>query len=305
MPLAPGAPVVAACLKLVHRRVAVDPITGTAEPDPRSAGMSPADEAALEWALRVAASTGGSVLAATAGPEPADAVLREALAAGADRAVRVDASPSFPSDWIALALAGVLRGASVVFCGDASLDRGTSAMPAFLAAELGAAQALGLVGVHLEAPSGDAPLVVRAERRLDRGRREHLRLAPPCVLSVEAATARLRRAPLGAVLAARGAMIDVVAVPPDSVLGSHRGAEPAPSAVTGSVSQPAITVRTGPFRPRARVVPAPASSLGARERVLALTGMLKERAPARTFHLGPEEAADVLVATLEEWGELA
>lgn len=285
----PRRPIVAACCKLVARRVDVDPLTGAARPDPHSVGMSAADEAALEWAMRIAAACGGTVRAVCAGPLEADAMLREALAAGAAEAVRVALAPGQSSAVTAAALAGVLKGASVVCCGDASLDRGTGSVPAYLADELGAAQALGLVGLHVHVhelePDGVGPLHLRAERRLDRGRREHLALAPPCVVSVEAATARLRRAPLSGLLVARDAPI-TVAVPLGEPIAE--GEQPL----------------TAAYRPRTRVVPPPSPSLSARERVLALTGMLAERAPARTLRVEPDEAAEVLLEALAAWGEL-
>ncbi len=43
---------------------------------------------------------------------------------------------------------------------------------------------------------------------------------------------------------------------------------------------------------------------GARERILDLTGSLQERPAARTLVLEPEAAADALLSTLAEWGEL-
>ena len=119
----------------------------------------------------------------------------------------------------AAALATALGDVAVVCCGDASLDRGTGAVPAFLAGELAAEQALGLVGIHLPQPGVSAPLSLRVERRLDRGRREHLSVSPPCVLSVEAHTARLRRAPLEGVLSSRRATIELVPVRVDGGCG--------------------------------------------------------------------------------------
>src|SRR5581483_670425 len=128
-------------------------------------------------------------------------------------------------------------------------DRGSGSVPAFLAAELGAAQALGLVSLSADAASDGAASdgaasdgAVLAERRLDRGARERLRVPLPAVCSVEGASARLRRA--------------------------------------------ALPVRTGPFRPRARALPAPASP-SARERVLELTGALSHREPPQTLYLEP------------------
>ena len=70
-------------------------------------------------------------------------------------------------------------------------------MPAFLAAELGSGQALGLVGVRAGANG-----TLRVVRRLDGGRREVLDAPPGTVLSVEGAAASLRRASLPAELAA-------------------------------------------------------------------------------------------------------
>lgn len=282
------APVIAACCKLVGYHLDLDPISGSVRVEPASSGMSPADEAALEWALRLAEAFGGSVVAVTAGPPKADLVLRDALAAGASRAVRVALEPRSTSAATAAALATALGDVAVVCCGDASLDRGTGAVPAFLAGELAAEQALGLVGIHLPQPGVSAPLSLRVERRLDRGRRERLSVSPPCVLSVEAHTARLRRAPLEGVLSSRRATIELVPVRVTAAVAGRRDTEP---------------VRTAPYRPRARVVPAPASP-SARERVVALTRSGSERAPARTLHLAPGEAAAVLLETLRDWGEL-
>ncbi len=97
-----------------------------------------------------------------------------------------------------------------VVCGDYSPDerRGHCVQPCSLR-RAGAAQALGLTA----AEPGTARGTVVAERRLDGGRRELLRLSPPTVMSVETGAARLRRAPLPAVVAARTRSVEVVAGP--------------------------------------------------------------------------------------------
>ena len=293
-----SAPLIAACCKLVHERVDVDPLTGAVRVEPNSSGMSPADEAALEWALRIATSSGGSVVAVTAGPPESDQVLREASAAGAARLVRVEIPTEATSGVTAAAVAGVLGDAAMVVCGDASLDRGTGAVPAFLAGELGAEQALGLVAVHVPEQMSASFMSLRVERRLDQGRREHLVVSAPCVISVEAHTARLRRASLDAVLAARAVVVEVASAPEGK--GRLPGVGEGSSDRAGS-----RLVRTGPYRPRARVVQAPAASLSARERIAALTGSLAGgRSPARILKLPPEQAAVVLLETLADWGEL-
>lgn len=323
-------PLVIACMKLVELRAGVDPLTGAVIADPASAGASPADGAALEVALRIAeacAAEAGTadaaeVVAISAGDSRCEKMLRSAVAAGATRAVRVVTRGDEPSALVAEVLARAVTAQlrtpragspdgsrpAVVCCGDASVDRGSASVPAFLAAELSAAQALGLVAVSARsvpetladlgahdapgAPDVPADLELLVERRLDRGRRERLLLAPPCVISVEAGAARLRRAPLSRVLASRTAEIEVL----DG--GLVASADPSGPVVAG-----VELVAEAPFRPRARVVPPPLG-LSPRERILELTAALHERRSARMLVLGPEDAADELLATLAQWGEL-
>jgi electron transfer flavoprotein beta subunit len=273
---------IAACLKWVDQRPEIDPLTGNVRVNPRTFGASPADLAALEWALRIGRGWGVDVVALTAGPPASEPVLREALATGAVRAVRADAALDAPSEVVAEALALALPDdVEVVVCGDRSIDRGSGAVAALLAARTGACQALGLVELTV-GNAGD----LRAARRLDRGRRELLRVTMPAVLSVEASTARLRRAPLSGVLAARDADVEVVA----------RRAGAAASAVGPA--------RTTAFRPRPRALPPPPSTLDARRRILALTGVLAERTRPTLVALDPAEAADLVLDQLKVWGYL-
>ena len=276
-----GAMVIAACMKWVDRRPEVDPLTGAVHSDARTSGASDADEAALEWALRMGEAWAAGVIAITAGVPTADAMLRDAIAAGAVRAVRIDVEPAASSSHVAASIASALPDeVSVIVCGAWSIDRGSGSVPAFLAARLDASQALGLVDLSFDASPSPG---IEAQRRLDRGRRERLRITPPAVVSVEGASVRLRRAPLDRVLAARSGEIDVVAPAPDL--------EPA-----------SIPVRTAPFRPRPRVLPAPPAELSARERILSLSGALVDREPPRLVRLDPPSAADELLAQLHAWG---
>src|SRR6185436_4489066 len=140
----------------------------------------------------------------------------------------------------------------LVLCGDRSADRGTGAIPAYVAHELGAAQALGLVSLSVEGPG------LRALRRLDGGRREVLRVPRPAVCSVEAAGLRLRRASLSGELAARRSEVPFFSPP--------SGANPAAM----------IVGRPASHRPRARLVPPPTGA-NPHERLLELTGALATR----------------------------
>jgi electron transfer flavoprotein beta subunit len=271
----------------------VDPLTGTVSASPRDRGAGRSDLAALEHALRLAERWQAQVVAATVGPGEADAMLRDALAAGADEALRVEPASRTPGLRPALLVGGpdtaaALAGALIqrygvpdlVLCGDRSPDRGNGSFPAFLAGALDAAQALGVVRIE---PTDDGKL--RVHRRLDGGRREVLLVPRPAVVSVEAAGVRLRRAGLPATLASGHAVIPVASAakatgPRVRVLGAH------------------------PYRPRPRELAGPSGS--ALRRMLELTGALAERTPPTV--LGPlsaGQAADELLGYLRRRGYLA
>lgn len=270
---------IAAALKWVDLRPDVDPLAGTVRHDDRTRGLSLADAAALEWALRLGEAWQLPVAAITAGPPGAQAVLRDAAAFGPQQLVLVTAAPGAPSEMIADALAPLLDGAAVVCCGDYSADRGSGAVPAFMAHRLGAAQALGLTGLT---PGERGSLA--AQRRLDGGRREHLRVTVPAVISVEPGAARLRRAPLSGLLAARQAVLEVI---------------------EGTAARyPRVRVmRTTPYRPRPKVV-LPPRDPAPRARLLALTSALTERTPPRVVRAPCDEAADELIGYLKDKGYL-
>ncbi len=274
------------CMKWVALRPEIDPLTGSVVTDERWSGPSLADQAALEWALRLAEARATTAHVITVGAAAADAMLRDALAAGATAVTRVhldDGDEHQPtSACIARLLADVARPVSpeMVLCGDWSLDRGSASVPSFLAAELSLDAALGLVRIE----QTDAHHL-RVERRLDGGRREVLAVNGPAVLSVEGATARLRRAPLRGVLHAKTATVAVVTVGAGAIEW-----EPAPQ-------------RVGPFRPRARILDAPQAT-DPRRRVEALTGAHTSRTPPQRLALDPDAAADVILDHLRAWGHL-
>jgi electron transfer flavoprotein beta subunit len=272
---------IAVALKWVDLSPEVDPLAGQVYHDARTSGFSPADAAALEWALRLGEAWQLPVAAVTAGPPQAEAVLREAAAFGLRWLVRAAAGREALSEAVAGALAPALTGAVVVCCGDHSPDRGSGSVPAFLAGELDAAQALGLTGLAPERPGS-----LVAQRRLDGGRRERLRVTAPAVISVEPAAARLRRASLPGLVAAREASIEVAGAP------RH-------PARAGRVR----VLRTSAFRPRPKELPAPRDP-APRDRLLTLTGSLAQRTPPRVVKASPAEAADELIGYLEQHGYL-
>ena len=227
-------------------------------------------------------------MAVSVGPPSVEPVLREVAALGV-AVVRVPADPEGDSHRYVTELGDDERGLArmlaaairpfglpdLMLCGDRSVDRGTGALPAYLAHELGACQALGLVALEVE---GATTLVV--ERRLDGGWRERLRVHLPAVCSVEGAGVRLRRASLAGALA-----VDGVPLPVDDPRGVAEGtgpdAGPGPLHLGGTV----------PYSPRTRVLPPPESA-DPRLRLLALTGALVAHDPPTVVH--PADAADAV-----------
>lgn len=285
--------VIVAAMSWSWQETEVDPLTGAVRADRRDRGPGKSDHAALEHALRLARRWEARVVAATVAPADADAMLRDALAAGAAEALRVESADRAvrpqPADLVggqdsAAALAAALHQRygvpDLVLCGDRSADRGTGSFPAFLAAALDTAQVLGVV--RMEPEDGG---VLRVHRRLDGGRREVLLVRRPAVVSVEAAGIRLRRAGLPATLASGRAAIPVV-----------RG-----SAATAA--QRIRVLGAHPYRPRPRELASPSGT--ALRRTLELTGALIERTPPTVLGpLSPSQATDELLGYLRRHGYL-
>jgi electron transfer flavoprotein beta subunit len=272
------APIVV-CMKWVSLRPDIDPLSGAVASDERWSGASAADLAALELALQIGEQRKAPVVVITVGPSAAEPMLRDALSCGASVAHRIDTSEQREpkSDSVAQAIGAVVSAlhAQLVMCGDWSLDRGSGSVPVFLAAELGVDHACGLVALQQNEKG------LRVERRLDGGRREVLHISGPAVLSVEGSIAHLRRANIRATLAAKVAPIAI----------SHATLQASP-----------VPIRSGPFRPRARVLDGPASDASPRTRVEELTGALTNRTPPQRVILNADEAAQLIISKLAEWG---
>ena len=297
------APLIVACLRISDLRPMVDPLHGTITRDRLGVGLTPSDAAGLEYALRIAEAWSGRVVAACVGPRSVEPVLREVAALGVD-GVRVPLGDEGDGHRYVDELAGDERTLAMtliaalapfgrpelVLCGDRSVDRGTSALPAYLAHELGVAQALGLVTLECgTAEPGDRARSLLVERRLDGGWRERLRVPLPAVCSVEAAGVRLRRASLAGAL---GAADRPIALERPLVNASSPG--PAPVHIGAP----------RPFRPRTRVLPAPHDA-DPRLRLLSLTGALVAHDPPTVVHpADAAEAVDVLLAFLDRHGYL-
>lgn len=271
-------PLILVAVRWAWLGVDVDALTGAVAVRQRGSGFGTADLAAVEHGLRIAEAWEGRVVVVSHAPPAADEALRDLLAVGVARAIRVEAEPIEAADLAASGLATarsiveatreVVGAPDLVLCGDRSVDRGIGAVPAFLAAELAAAQALGVVRLEPRQDNGVRHLL--AHRRLDGGRREVLRVPLPAVVSTEPAGVSVRRAGLRQVLATRHAEITTVTARP-----------------TAARELPVDRIRS--YRPRPRALPAPPGP-DSHHRLLALTGALQERTPPRI--LTPSSPAD-------------
>lgn len=277
-------PGVVACVKWVDLRPEVDSLTGHVHHDERHFGWSPADESAVGLALSLGEAWAMPVTVVCAGPAGADVALRDLLARRVTRVIRIAVDHETSSAAVAAELAATVMGGldgTLLICGDHSLDRGSGSVPAFLAHRLGCAQALGLSEVTV----GSAPFTLRALRRLGGGRKERLEITAPAVISVEAGIGVLPRAALAAAMESRSAPVEV------------QPARHAPADESMAVSSTPII---GPYRPRPRVLAAPAAT-AAFDRVLELTGALVERTPPQRLELEPAAAALAILDAVRSW----
>jgi electron transfer flavoprotein beta subunit len=201
---------IAVCLKLVHdpTTVEVDPLTGIIDAARTLYMMNLDDAAALETALRLRGGE-GSIQALTVGPDETEAVLRDALAVGADTVVRLwDEShaitkPSVTSTLLAASLRLEDALPDLILCGARSLDRWAGKVPALLGEHLDRPVVTDVTQLEIQ---GDRALV---QRRLARGARSESEVMLPAVLGVESSLARLRQATLPGLMRAKAAKIPV------------------------------------------------------------------------------------------------
>jgi electron transfer flavoprotein beta subunit len=131
------------CVKQVPdaKDVRLDPKTNTLAREGVQSIMNPYDQHALEEAVRIKESLGGEVTVVTMGPPQAEAVLRQAIACGADHGVLVsDRAFAGADTWATsytLARAITTLGAfDLVLCGKQAIDGDTAQVGPGLAMRL-------------------------------------------------------------------------------------------------------------------------------------------------------------------------
>jgi len=179
------------CIKqvILGDQVRMDPRTHTMIRSLENSRMNPYDVLALDLAMGLKKAHGGSVTAVTMGPKISEAVLWEALAAGADRAVLLSDPRFAGSDTLATSYVlgmgirkiGVF---DVILCGRRTADSDTGQVGPQLAEELDIPHVTGVD--KMEWKGG----LVYLERSSD-GFRESLEVQAPVLLTVASRTSAM------------------------------------------------------------------------------------------------------------------
>lgn len=176
------------CVKQVPDvdQLRMDPETGMLIREGVPSMLNPQDANALSAALKVKESWGGEVWLISMGPPSAEAVLRECLAAGADRAVLVSDRAFGNADTLATSYsiasaAKQLGSFDLIFCGKETVDGATGQMGAQLAERFDAAQVSSALLIMSVDEEGRSLLV---ERELEDGV-ETLEVSMPCLMTME------------------------------------------------------------------------------------------------------------------------
>ncbi len=156
--------------------------------------LNESDAYALEEALQLKEKHGGEVVVLSAGPERIGSTIREALAKGADRAIRVESDDLAPRDALGVArlLAAAIQPESpdLVLTGLQSDDLGYGQTGVILAELLGLPHA----SLILHVEKTDAGLTVK--RELEEGWFQEIALPLPAALTIQSGGNKLRYATL-------------------------------------------------------------------------------------------------------------
>lgn len=176
------------CVKQVPDvdQMKMDPETGTLIRAGVPAILNPLDANALSAALSVKEAWGGEITLITMGPPNAEAVLRECLAVGADRAILVTDRAFGNADTLAtsysIASAAKQYGKyDLIFCGKETLDGATGQMGAQLAERFDSAQ---VTSARLIKEVDEERQSLIVERELETGV-ETLEVKMPCLFTME------------------------------------------------------------------------------------------------------------------------
>lgn len=198
------------CVKQVpsSSEVRLDPVTHTIVRDGRQSVLNPFDLYALALAVELKASLGGEVVALSMGIPQTEALLRDAIARGVDRAALLSDRAFAGADTLATSYTlsrGVERlgGADLILCGKMAVDGDTAQIGPELAEQL---QLPHVTDVQAILSVADGAAIV--ERLSERGV-DTLRVPLPAVLCVNKDIAQPQMPSIAGVRRSLDARVDV------------------------------------------------------------------------------------------------
>lgn len=202
-----------ACIKQVPDvdQMKMDPETGNLIRAGVPAILNPLDANAVAAAVKVKETYGGEITLITMGPPAAEAVLRECLAVGCDKAVLVTDRAFGNADTLAtsysiVSAANMLDKYDLIFCGKETVDGATGQMGAQLAERFDATQ---ITSASLIKSVDEAGRKLVVERELETGV-EELEAQLPCLFTMEKTHYPVRIPNLKGKLAAKKAAITTI-----------------------------------------------------------------------------------------------
>lgn len=180
------------CIKQVPdtTEIKLDPVTGTMIRAGVPSIMNPDDKGGLEMALKLKDEYGAHVTVITMGPPQAEAILREAYAMGADRAILLSDRKFAGADTLATSntLAGALRKLEydLIVTGRQAIDGDTAQVGPQLAEHLGLPQV-----TYVEELSFDGKQTFTIRKATEEGFQK-LAVDAPCLITVLASANKAR-----------------------------------------------------------------------------------------------------------------
>lgn len=201
---------VVVCIKQVPAttEIKVDPKTNTLIREGIESTINPFDAYALEEGLRIKEKYGGRVTAISMGPPQAEAILKDAIAVGADKAILLSDQAFAGADTLATSYAlfkaiQKIGSYDVIICGKQTLDGDTGQVGPELAEHL-AVSCLTFVRKIDDISKG----LIKVERLVEEGY-ELVQTTLPCVITVVKEINEPRLPSLRGMMAAKKAEIPV------------------------------------------------------------------------------------------------
>lgn len=197
------------CIKQVPdtTEIKLDPVTGTMIRDGVPSIMNPDDKGGLELALRLKDEFGAEVTVLTMGPMQADAILREAFAMGADKAILLSDRKFAGADTLATSntLAGALRTLDfdLLVTGRQAIDGDTAQVGPQIAEHLDLPQV-----TYVEDVKYDGRKTLTVKKSTEEGY-QMLEVDTPCVLTVLASANKARYMSVRGIVEAYGKDVEV------------------------------------------------------------------------------------------------